>query len=99
MVQTAWSYLGSTVERKALVGTGRAISVVFGINGLRNKPSCLVGIHGPFFRYGRLDCKFVNWWVWLKIRICLGWLKITCGSSFDVISNIREQKLGYTRHI
>jgi len=28
--------------RKALVGTGRAISVLFGINGLRNKPSYLV---------------------------------------------------------
>ena len=28
--------------RKALVGTGRVISVVFGINGLRNQPSCLV---------------------------------------------------------
>ena len=25
--------------RKALVGSGRAISVLFGINGLRNKPS------------------------------------------------------------
>jgi len=29
--------------RKALVGTGRAISVLFGINRLRNKPSYLVG--------------------------------------------------------
>jgi len=29
--------------RKALVGTGKAISVLFGINGLRNKPSYLVG--------------------------------------------------------
>jgi len=29
--------------RKALVGTGRTISVLFGINGLRNKPSYLVG--------------------------------------------------------
>jgi len=29
--------------RKALAGTGRAISVLFGINGLRNKPSYLVG--------------------------------------------------------
>ena len=28
--------------RKVLVGTGRAISVLFGINGLRNKPSYLV---------------------------------------------------------
>ena len=29
--------------RKALVGTGRAISILFGINKLRNKPSDLVG--------------------------------------------------------
>ena len=29
-------------SRKSLVVTGRAISVVFGINRLRNKPSCLV---------------------------------------------------------
>ena len=29
--------------RMALVGTGRAISVLFGINGLGNKPSYLVG--------------------------------------------------------
>jgi len=29
--------------RKALVGTGRVISVLFGINGFRNKPSDLVG--------------------------------------------------------
>ena len=29
--------------KKALVGTARAISVLFGINGLSNKPSYLVG--------------------------------------------------------
>ena len=29
--------------RKALVGTGRAISVLVGINGLRNEPSYFVG--------------------------------------------------------
>ena len=46
--------------RKALVGTGRAISVLFGITGLRNKPSYLVGpsflafTYGPFFSYARL---------------------------------------------
>ena len=60
--------------RKVLPGTRRAISVVFGINGLRSEPSCLPF---PFFSYGRLvftgtlDCKFVNWWVWLKPRSCL----------------------------
>jgi len=43
--------------RKALVGTGRAIPVLFGINGLRNKPSCrasISSIYGPFFSYARL---------------------------------------------
>ena len=34
---------------KALAGTGRAISVLFGINRLRNKPSYLVG--PPFLAY------------------------------------------------
>ena len=39
--------------RKALVGTGRAISVLFGINGLRSKLSYLVGppfssVYDPF---------------------------------------------------
>jgi len=35
--------------RKALIGTGRAISALFGINGLRNKPSYLVG--PPFLAF------------------------------------------------
>ena len=35
--------------RKTLVNTERAISVVFGIIGLRNKPSCLVGSPFPAF--------------------------------------------------
>ena len=41
-VQTAWPCLGSLVERPWLA-LGRAISVLFGINRLRNKPSHLVG--------------------------------------------------------
>jgi len=35
---------------KALVGTGRAISVLFGINRLRNKQSHLVGPPFPAFK-------------------------------------------------
>ena len=31
--------------RKTLVGTGWPISVLFGINGLRNKPSHLYSLH------------------------------------------------------
>ena len=33
------------VFRSNLVGTGRAISILFGINGVRNKLSHLVGLH------------------------------------------------------
>ena len=35
--------------RKVLVGTGKAISAVFGINGLRKELSCLVGPPFPAF--------------------------------------------------
>ena len=43
-VQTAW-----LACKKVLVGTGRAISVLFGINGLTNKSSYLVG--PPFLAF------------------------------------------------
>ena len=61
--------------KKVLVGTGRAISIVFGINGVRNLVAVWLlnsSIHRPFFSYsrlpflGRLDCKSVNWWAWLS---------------------------------
>ena len=39
--------------RKVLVGTGRAISINFGINGLESRVS-ISSIHRPFFSYGRL---------------------------------------------
>ena len=47
------------VFRSDLVGIGRAISILFGINGVRNEQSHLVGppfpeFKGPFFSYGRL---------------------------------------------
>ena len=39
--------------REALIGTGRAISVLFGISGLRNKPLTFVGLQFPMFKaYG-----------------------------------------------
>ena len=37
------------VSRNDLVGTGRAISVRFGLNGVRNKQSHLVGLLFPAF--------------------------------------------------
>jgi len=42
------SFTGSVVCH-TLVGTGRAISVIFGINGVRNKQSHLVGLPFPEF--------------------------------------------------
>ena len=48
--------MSGLVFRRDLVGTGRAISILFGTNGVRNQRSHLVGppIQGPFFSYGRL---------------------------------------------
>ena len=42
---------------KALVGTGRAISVLFGINRLRNKLSYLVG--PPFLAFTAPTCTWL----------------------------------------
>ena len=42
-----WVRQHGRVCRRALVGTMRAISVVFGINGLRNELSHLVGSPYP----------------------------------------------------
>ena len=39
------------ISRNNLVGTGRAIFVLF---GLRNKRSPTSGVQGPFFSYSRL---------------------------------------------
>ena len=38
------------IFRNDLVGTGRAISVLFGVNGVRNKRSHLVGPPFPAFK-------------------------------------------------
>ena len=38
------------ISRSNLVGTGRAISIVFGINGVRNKQSHLEGPPFPAFK-------------------------------------------------
>ena len=37
------------VSRSDLIGTGRAISVLFGVNGVRNEQSRLVGSPFPAF--------------------------------------------------
>ena len=42
--------LSGFILRSDLVGTGRAISILFGINGVRNKRSHFVGPPFPEFR-------------------------------------------------
>ena len=60
------------VFRSDLVGTGRAISILFGINGVRNLRSHLVGPPFPEFK--------------ARFSATAGWLcmaEITSGSSFE----------------
>ena len=49
-VQTAWPHLGSSLEATWLALAGRAISILFGINGVRNQRSHLVGPPFPEFK-------------------------------------------------
>ena len=71
------------VSRSNLVGTGRAISILFGINGVRNKQSRLVGPPFPAFKarisamagwhFSRANPNpnlSRHWQVWLESRIC-----------------------------
>jgi len=87
-----------------LLGTGRATSVHFGINGVRNKRSHLVVLPFPMFK-ARLSATAG----WHFSRVLIGSLLIGgCGSSHvstkesEIMSgsscepnNPREQKLGY----
>ena len=45
-----WVHPSGLVSRSVLVGTGRAISILFGINGVRNKRSHLVRPPFPAFK-------------------------------------------------
>ena len=64
-------------EERLLVGIGRAISVLCGINGLRKKLSHLVVSNSrPLFKFsdatlGFPKTKFINWWEWLRSLISL----------------------------
>ena len=90
--------------RSDLVGTGRAISILFGINGVRNKRSHLVGPPFPEFK-----ARFSATAGWhfsrdLSRRLLIGgcgqstyplrMAEITSGSSLEP-NNPREQKVGY----
>ena len=91
--------------RKVLVGTGKAISIDFGINGARKWLSGLVG--PPFPAYmarfsattgchfsGDLNASLLIGGRGLSHTYTLSIAEITCVSSFEP-SNAREQKLGY----
>ena len=92
------------VLRSDLVGTGRAISVLFGINGVKNERSHLVGPPFPEFK-----ARFPATAGWhfskdLTRRLLIGGCghstyllstaEIASGSSFEP-NNPTEQKLGY----
>ena len=93
------------IFRSNLVGTGRAISVPFGINGVRNKRSHLVG--PPFPEFKACFSATAGWHFWrdltrhlligtsvVGVTYLLSMAEITSGSSFEP-NNPTEQKLGY----
>ena len=65
------------ISRNDLVCIGRAISVFFGVNGVRNEQSHLVGPPFPVFKAHfsatagwHFSQAFANWWVWSESHIC-----------------------------
>ena len=96
--------MSGLVFRSDLVGTGRAISILFGINEVKNQRSHLVGAPFPEFK-----ARFSATAGWhfsrdLTKRLLIGGCgqshvsaklaEITSGSSFEP-NELREQKLGY----
>jgi len=87
--------------RNDLVGTGRAISVIFGINGARYKQSHLVGPPFPEFKAG--FPAMVGWYfsrvltgsllIVVRVTYPLRMAEITSRSSFEP-NDPTEQKLG-----
>ena len=94
------------VFRSDLVGTGSAISILFGIKLMRNKQSHLVGLPFPEFK-----ARFSATAGWhfsrdltrrlliggcgkIRVTYLLSMAEITSGSSFEP-NKPREQKLGY----
>ena len=69
--------MSGLISRNDLVGTGRTISVLFGVNGVRNKQSHLVGPPFPAFKAcfsatagWHFSIDLTNWWVWSESHIC-----------------------------
>jgi len=91
------------VFRSDLVGTGRAISILIGINGVRNKRSHLVGPPFPEFkaRYSAMAGRHLSRDLTRRLLLVgvvtvtyLLSMEITSGSSFEP-NNPTEQKPGY----
>ena len=92
------------VFRSDLVGTGRAISILFGINGVRNQQSHLVGPPFPEFKAGFSATAGWHFSRDLTRHLLIGgccqttyllsMAEITSGSSFEP-NKPREQELGY----
>ena len=92
------------IFRSDLVSTGRAISILFGINGVRNKRSHLVG--PPFPEFKARFLAIAGWHFSRDLTRCLQLVgmaaftyllrmaEISSGSSFEP-NNPTEQKLGY----
>jgi len=59
------------VLRSDLVGTGRAISILFGINGVRNKQSHLVGPPFPEFKFKAHFSATAGWHFSRDLTRCL----------------------------
>ena len=85
------SMAASLVFRSNLVGTGRAISIHFGINGVRNKRSHFVRPPFPEFKACFSATAFVGV---VTVTYLLSMAEITFGSSFEP-NNPTEQKLRY----
>ena len=92
------------ILRSDLVGTGRPISVLFDINGVRNKRSHLVGPPFPEFKthfsatagwdFSRDLTRHLVIGECGHSHVLLGMAEITSGSSFEP-NNPTEQTLGY----
>ena len=91
------------VFRSDLVGTGRAISILFGINGVRSQRSHLVGPPFPKFKACFSATASLHFERDLTRHLLIGgcgqshvsakMAEITSGSSFEP-NNPKEQKLG-----
>ena len=93
-MQTAWPCLGLSLGMTWLA-LGRAISVLFGTNGVRNKQSHLEGPLFPAFK-AHFSVRHLLIGGCGQSTYLIRMAEITSGSSFEP-NNLTEQKLGYIR--